>query len=336
MKIGIVNDLPLAVEMLRRALSLRPEHEVIWVASDGEQAVQLCKAQRPDLVLMDVVMPHLDGVEATQRIMKQSPCAILIVTVDVGAQARKVYEALGCGAVDAVDTPSLVRDDLAQSAAPLLSKIEMVKRLIAERQSQGDGPASTLVTTSEASARLVAIGASAGGPAALATVLRQLPASFPAAVVVIQHIDATFARGMAEWLGQQCALPVRIASEGDRAVSGTVLVAGTDQHLQLKGAERLGYTPDPAGNPYHPSIDVFFHSVVSMWRGDAIGVLLSGMGRDGARGLKAMRDKGYYTIAQDRASSAVYGMPKAAAELGAAVVIAPAELIASKLIIAFA
>ncbi|RTZ48084.1 chemotaxis response regulator protein-glutamate methylesterase [Candidimonas sp. SYP-B2681] len=336
MKIGIVNDLPLAVETLRRALALRPDHEVIWVAHDGEQAVQLCKAQRPDLVLMDVVMPHLDGGEVTRRIMKQSPCAILIVTLDVGAQARKVYEALGCGAVDAVDTSGLMREDFARGAAPLLSKIEMVKRLIAERQSQGDGTASVPVSTGKGSTRLVAIGASAGGPGALATVLRKLPANFPAAVVVIQHIDAAFAHGMAEWLGQQCSLPVRIASEGDRAVSGTVLVAGTDQHLRLKGAERLGYTPDPAGSPYHPSIDVFFHSVVSMWRGDAVGVLLSGMGRDGASGLKAMRDKGYYTIAQDRSSSAVYGMPKAAAEQGAAVAVVPSELIASKLIIAFA
>jgi two-component system chemotaxis response regulator CheB/two-component system response regulator WspF len=336
MKIGIVNDSPPAIETLRRALALRPELEVIWVARDGEQAVQLCKAQRPDLVLMDVVMPQLDGGDVTRRIMKQSPCAILIVTADVGARAGKVYEALGCGAVDAVDTSGLMRDDFAQGAAPLLSKIEMLKRLIAERQGQGNVPASTPVATSEASARLVAIGASAGGPAALATVLRQLPATFPAAVVVIQHIDATFAPGMAEWLGQQCALPVRIAHEGDRPASGTVLVAGTDQHLRLKGAKRLGYTSDPAENLYRPSIDVFFNSVVSMWQGDAIGVLLSGMGRDGASGLKAMRDKGYYTIAQDRSSSAVYGMPKAAAEQAAAVAIAPAELIASKLIIAFA
>ncbi|MEN3366449.1 MAG: two-component system, chemotaxis family, response regulator WspF [Burkholderiales bacterium] len=335
MKIGIVNDLSLAVEMLRRALSLRPEHEVTWVASDGEQAVRLCRMQRPDLVLMDLVMPNMDGVEATRLIMKQSPCAILIVTVDVGAQARKVYEALGCGAVDAVDTPGLVRGDFAQGAAPLLSKIEMVGRLIGERQGLSVGAASAPAATSGASGRLVAIGASAGGPAALATVLRRLPASFPAAVVVIQHIDATFARGLAEWLSQQCAMPVRLASEGDRPVSGTVLVAGTDQHLRLKGADRLGYTLDPADDPYHPSIDVFFHSVVSMWRGDAIGVLLTGMGRDGALGLKAMRDKGYYTIAQDRASSAVYGMPKAAAELDAAVAIVPAELIASKLIRTF-
>jgi two-component system chemotaxis response regulator CheB/two-component system response regulator WspF len=336
MKIGIVNDLPLAVEMLRRALSLRPEHEVIWVANDGERAVQLCAAQRPDLVLMDVVMPNVDGVEATRRIMKQSPCAILIVTIDVGAQARKVYEALGCGALDAVDTPGLMAGDLEQAAAPLLLKIDMVKRRLAGRHGRSGEAVAAPATTDRDSARLVAIGASAGGPAALATVLRRLPASFPAAVVVVQHIDAKFAAGMAEWLDQQTPLPVRIAQEGDRAVSGTVLLAGTDKHLQLKCTQRLGYTSDPADNPYHPSIDVFFDSVVDMWPGDAVGVLLSGMGHDGARGLKAMRDKGYHTIAQDRGSSAVYGMPKAAAELRAAVAIAPVELIASKLITAFA
>jgi chemotaxis response regulator CheB len=336
LKIGIVNDLPLAVEVLRRALSLRAEHEVIWIAGDGQQAVRLCQTHRPELVLMDLVMPNLDGVEATRRIMKQTPCAILIVTVDVGAQARKVYEALGCGALDAVDTPGLMGDDFVRGAAPLLAKIDMVERLIAERQCEDDGIASVPTAAGMASDRLVAIGASAGGPAALATVLRGLPAGFPAALVIVQHIDAVFAPGMADWLGQQCALPVRVAREGDRPVAGTVLIAGTNQHLRFNDAQRLGYMPDSAGNPYHPSIDVFFHSIVSMWRGDAIGVLLTGMGRDGARGLKSMRDKGYYTIAQDRASSAVYGMPKAAAELGAAVAIAPAELISFRLISKFA
>jgi two-component system chemotaxis response regulator CheB/two-component system response regulator WspF len=335
MKIGIVNDSPLAVEMLRRALSLRPEHGVIWVADDGEQAVRLCEAQRPDLVLMDMVMPNVDGVEATRRIMKQSPCAILIVTVDVGAQARKVYEALGCGAVDAVDAPGLNSDNFAEAAAPLLSKVDLVTRVLAEQRGRGHGVATPLKTSGEPG-RLVAIGASAGGPAALAMVLRRLPASFPAAVVVVQHIDAKFTHGMADWLDQECALPVRIAREGDPAISGTVLLAGTTEHLVLKGAKRLGYVSGPADSPYRPSIDVLFHSVVNMWQGEAIGVLLSGMGHDGARGLKAMRDKGHYTIAQDRSSSAVYGMPKAAAELDAAVAIAPAELIASKLIIAFA
>jgi chemotaxis response regulator CheB len=183
--------------------------------------------------------------------------------------------------------------------------------------------------------RLVAIGASAGGPAALSTVLSGLPEDFPAAVVIVQHVDERFAQGMAEWLSRQCALSVRVAKEGDRPTAGTVLLAGTNDHLTFKTAGRIGYTPEPREQPYRPSVDTFFASIDALWPGEAIGVLLTGMGRDGAIGLKALRDKGCYTIAQDQATSTVYGMPKAAASLGAAVDILPLEHIAPRLVEAF-
>lgn len=179
---------------------------------------------------------------------------------------------------------------------------------------------------------LVAIGASAGGPAALAAVLRSLPKDFPAAVVIVQHVDARFAQGMAEWLSQHSSLPVRVVSEGDRVTAGTILLAGTDDHLTLTGVDRLGYTSEPRRCSYRPSIDVFFQSVSQHWLGDAIGVLLTGMGKDGAVGLKVLRNKGHHTIAQDQASSAVYGMPKAAATLDAAMDILPIERIAARLV----
>jgi two-component system chemotaxis response regulator CheB/two-component system response regulator WspF len=137
---------------------------------------------------------------------------------------------------------------------------------------------------------------------------------------------------MAEWLNQVSALPVRVAREGDRAAPMTVLLASTRDHLTLKGADRLGYTAEPSENVYRPSVDVFFQSVCRLWRGDAVGVLLTGMGRDGAIGLKALRDHGYHTIAQDEATCAVYGMPKAAAALNAAVEIVPGPRIAAKLL----
>jgi two-component system, chemotaxis family, response regulator WspF len=179
---------------------------------------------------------------------------------------------------------------------------------------------------------LVAIGASAGGPSALAVVLKGLPEDFSAAIVIIQHVDVQFAQGMAEWLSQHSALPVRVAAEDDRPVRGTVLIAGTQDHLQMKAADRLGYTRDPLDYVYRPSVDVFFESVNRHWRGGAIGVLLTGMGRDGANGLKVLRDKGHHTIAQDEASSVVYGMPKAAARLAAAVDILPMADIAPRLL----
>lgn len=179
---------------------------------------------------------------------------------------------------------------------------------------------------------LVAIGASAGGPAAVATVLSGLPKEFPGAVVVIQHVDAHMAQGMAEWLANQSPLPVRIAAEGDRPVLGSVLIAATSDHLVLKSAERLGYSPEPRDYVYRPSVDAFFQSASRLWRGDVVGVLLTGMGRDGALGLKALRDQGRHTIAQDEESSAVYGMPKAAARINAAVDILPLARIAPRLV----
>jgi chemotaxis response regulator CheB len=180
--------------------------------------------------------------------------------------------------------------------------------------------------------KLVAIGASAGGPAALATVLGALPADFPAAVIVVQHVDAHMAPGMADWLQQQSSLPVRVAAEGDRPVVGSVLLAATNDHLILKSSERLGYSMEPRDYVYRPSVDAFFQSVSRLWRDDAIGVLLTGMGRDGALGLKALRDQGRHTITQDEASSVVYGMPKAAAKIDAAVDILPLNRIAGRLI----
>jgi len=335
MKIAIVNDLPIAVEALRRALALAPEHEVVWVAGTGRDAVTLCARQPPDLVLMDLIMPEMDGVEATRRIMAESPCTILLVTASVDANRARVFEAMGHGALDVVDTPVLGAGDLSGAAAPLLAKIAVISRLIGGKD-LSNGNASRVAAGSSARRRLVAIGASAGGPAALATVLRALPRKFPAAIVIVQHVDEQFVAGMAEWLGQHSALPVAVAREGDPPRPGAVLLAGTGDHLTFKTAGRLGYTPEPTDYVYRPSVDVFFHSMCRLWPGDAVGVLLTGMGRDGALGLKALRRQGHLTIAQDRATSAVYGMPKAAAALEAAVDILPLDRIAPRLVDAFA
>ena len=335
MKIGIVNDLPIALEAMRRVLALRPDHAVIWAARDGAQAVALCEREPPDLVLMDLIMPGTDGVEATRQIMAATPCAILVVTASVGANAARVFEAMGYGAIDAVDTPVLSRGDLQESAALFLRKIDTVARLVATRRfiPSADTFNDTWIITRRE--RLVAIGASAGGPAALTAVLSGLPKGFPAAVVIIQHVDARFAQGMADWLSRDSALPVRVAKEGDHPTAGTVLLAGTNDHLRFISAERIGYTSEPREQAYRPSVDVFFASVGAHWAGEAVGVLLTGMGRDGAQGLKTLRDKGHYTIAQDQATSTVYGMPKAAASLGAAVDILPLERIAPRLVDTF-
>jgi len=332
MKIGIANDLALAVEALRRALARRPEHVIAWTAADGKEAVARCASDPPDLVLMDLLMPRMDGVEATRLIMAHSPCAVLVVTASVGTNASLVFEAMGHGAIDAVDLPTLGFDGDGESVAALLGKVDLVGRLIRKHAAPRVRKPRPRRPNAE---RLLAIGASAGGPAAVAQLLGDLPADFPAAIVVVQHIDEKFAKSMADWLGRYSKCPVRLARPGEHPITGTVLLAGTNEHLVLAADNRLDYTCEPIEHSYRPSVDVFFDSINKTWPGQAVGVLLTGMGRDGAAGLKAMRLKGHHTIAQDQASSTVYGMPKAAAELGAAIDILPLRHIAPRLQVLF-
>lgn len=332
MKIAIVNDMPMAIEALRRALAFEPAHQVIWVAANGADAVQRSIEQTPDLILMDLIMPVMDGVEATRRIMAETPCAI--VTVDREQNMRRVFEAMGHGALDVVDTPAIGGPNPREAAAPLLRKILNIDWLMGQRVGR-----ERVVTTSRSEVsrrdRLVAIGSSAGGPAALEILLKGLPENFPAAIVLVQHVDQVFAAGMAEWLCSASGMPVRLAKEGETPQVGVVLLAGTNHHIRLLKDGTLAYTAEPVNEVYRPSIDVFFESVTRYWTGEAVGVLLTGMGRDGAQGLKAMRERGFLTIAQDQASSAVYGMPKAAAAIDAAVEIRPLHTIAPRLMEVF-
>ena len=330
MRIGIVNDVPAETEALVRAIGFQVKHQVVWVATSGAEAIARCAQETPDVVLMALLASAMDGVETTRRIMSRTPCAILM-TVSGPANAERVFEAMGCGALDAIDAPTSGDGDVRVRAEPLLAKLAMISRLIGARDVSAT--VVTGVTESPAADRrsLVAIGASAGGPAAVAAVLGALPRDFPASVVVIQHVEARFAAGMASWLHGQSALPVHLAVDGERLIAGHVLLAGTGDHLELKSGDRIRYTPEPRDYSYRPSVDVFFHSVAQLWRGKAVGVLLTGMGKDGAEGLRALRRTGYYTIAQDEASCAVYGMPKAAATLNAAVEILPLDRIASRL-----
>ncbi|MCX5493295.1 chemotaxis response regulator protein-glutamate methylesterase [Kaistia dalseonensis] len=332
MRIGIVNDLPIAVEVLRRALGSVPEHQVAWIASNGREAVSACRRDLPDLVLMDITMPEMDGVEATRRIMAETPCPILLVTASIDANVPGVYEAMGFGALDAVDMPSAGPGGAASiQSGPLLAKIAMIGKL------SKDSPMAPRIRPTARPARaaagsLIAIGASAGGPAAVAALLATIPADFPAAFVLVQHVDPQFVPGLTTWLGAHSGLSIRSAEEGDHLEPGTVFVAATADHLVLKSTSELGYTAEPRDYVYRPSIDVFFESAARWWPGDVTGVLLTGMGRDGAKGLKTLRDKGHLTIAQDKGTSAVYGMPKAAAAIGAAVEILPLPSIAPRLI----
>jgi len=329
MRIGIANDSPTASEALRRALALGGDHQVAWVARTGADAVRLCRDLPPDLVLMDLSMPVLDGVEATRRIMREAPCAILVVTAAPQDNVGQVFRALGAGALDVTATPVLLGQPGGEAA--LLAKIRTIGKLIAGAPPHAVPAPAPAAASGQPVARMVAIGASTGGPIALARLLARWRPPADTAAVIVQHIDPAFAGQLARWLGEQTSVPVRAIAGGEPVEGGVVHVAASDDHLRLTPERRFVYDAHPRDEVYRPSIDVFFHSVARCWTANATGVLLTGMGRDGAAGLLAMRQAGQATIAQDEATCAVYGMPRAAAELGAAEKILPLDNIAAAL-----
>jgi len=331
LRVAIVNDLALAREVLRRLVVSVPGYSVAWMAADGAEAVRRAAEDRPDVVLMDLVMPVMDGVEATRRIMAASPCPILLVTSSVTGNFNLVYQAMGHGGLDAVNTPAIGPDGKVQDSEGLLTRLAKLQQA---RQLPAVAPGTPAQSTHSSSwagrpvPPLVALGSSTGGPEALAQILNRFPADFSAGVVIVQHIAADFAPGLAGWLQGRTRLRVSIATAGSDVKPGQVLVAATNDHLVLNRGRQLAYTPDPVDYPYRPSVDVFFESLAAKWPRPGTAVLLTGMGNDGALGLLSLRKAGWHTIAQDQASSVVYGMPRAAAEIQAACQILPLDRIA--------
>jgi chemotaxis response regulator CheB len=321
LRIAIVNDSILAQTVLAR-LVRHGGHEVLWLAPDGPTAVAQARAQPPDLILMDLVMPRIDGAATTREIMRAAPCLILVVTSSLQANLDLVYQAMSHGAQGAIETPASADAD-SPSTRAFLDKLDSVGRLV-----RGAAPAVTPHPVAReggqrSASPLVVIGASTGGPAALCTVLAAMGEAVPAPIVIIQHVAAAFAPGLAIWLAQHARFPVEVAVEGARPQVGRAVLASTDDHLVLDELGALHYTPQPIDNPYRPSVDGFLASAVAHWPGRGVAALLTGMGKDGAAAMLEATRAGWWTVAQDEATSVVYGMPRAAKELGGASVVLP-------------
>jgi two-component system response regulator WspF len=373
MRVAIVNDLAVACEALRRVVVSDPALSIAWIARDGDEAIAKAATDRPDVILMDLIMPRVNGVEATRAIMRASPCPILVVTATVTGNASLVYEALGVGALDAVNTPTLGSGGSVAGGAELLRRLHLVARMAQVRGQASSSPVASPVSsptsspissptssstaspassstsssrptlagfappsfaaknvlgTPPQSARptLVAIGASTGGPRAVADVLLSLPRDLRAAYLVVQHVSVEFVAGYAQWLAAETGRRVVLARSGDVPQVGDVLVAGEDSHLTVNRLGTLEYRDEPKEHIHKPSVDELFTSLASTAR-PGVAVLLTGMGRDGAEGLLALRRAGWHTIAQDEATSVVWGMPGAAHRLGAAVEVLPIRAI---------
>lgn len=322
MKIGIVNDIKMTVEALRLILKTNPNYEIAWIAYDGVEAVEKSAAHPPDLILMDIMMPNMGGVEATRIIMKNCPCAILIVTSTVSGNSPQIFEAMGYGALDVVKTPSLDMNRKDLGGGDLLRKIERISFLIPSLNHK-----SYPLYKRISAPPLLVIGSSTGGPKALASIISHFSKKTSFATVIIQHVDEQFAPGLAKWLSVHTSLPVQVALHGTELAPGNIFIAGKNDHLTMTEECFLNYTEEPVDNPYRPSVDVFFNSVARYWPKKSVGVLLTGMGGDGALGLKNLKEAGWYTIAQREETCVVYGMPKAAVEIGAATSILPLDRI---------
>jgi two-component system, chemotaxis family, response regulator WspF len=252
--------------------------------------------------------------------VRELGCPVLVVTSTIEGNLDRVYDALGAGALDAVASPTLGADGGVRGGEPVLRKIRTIRRL--HGPTAGPSAATPATPTPPPPTfprqRLVLLGASTGGPEAVATVLRGITPAVTGPILVVQHLDPDFVAGLAEWLAGPARRPVKAVVAGDRPEAGAVQLASSDDHMVLRPDGTLGYEEHPAENPYRPSVDVFFGSVARHWPVPGVAAILTGMGRDGAEGLLALRGAGWATFAQDEATSVVYGMPRVAREIGAA------------------
>jgi len=325
-RVLVVEDSLTVRRRLCDVLAGDPELEVAGEADDGRQAIEMCRALRPDVITLDMMLPVLSGLAATEYIMAHFATPILVVSSSTNrGELFKTYDALAAGAVDVLEKP--MGDEIeGEWEARLRSTVKMVARIRVITHPRGrlahlgrPPDSRPLPRARPTHSRVVAVGASTGGPGAVVEVLRDLPPDFPLPVLLVLHIGAPFAASLAEWLDAQTAHRVRYAVDGEllERVAGRVLMAPPERHLTVQGS-RLRLSDDPERHSCRPSVDVLFESVARSCGETAVACLLTGMGRDGAAGLLEVRRAGGLTLAQDEATSVVYGMPREAVLLGAA------------------
>lgn len=339
-RVLVVEDSAVARELLAHILSSDPEIQIVGTARDGEEAVAAVAQKRPHVITMDSTMPKLNGFEATRRIMETHPTPIVIVSASWDPkEVATTFRALEAGALAVVPRPAgLGHPDYEAGAEEFLKTVKLMSEVKVVRRWPRlmKAPTSPLISKSEplktpGEIQVVAIGASTGGPLVLQTILSRLPGDFPAPVLVVQHIAAGFVQGFADWLAHAARLPVRLAAHGDLLQPGQVYIAPDGAHMGVGNGRSLRLSRDDPEGGLRPSVSHLFRSVAQHFGPRAVGVLLSGMGQDGAEALKLMKDQGAITLVQDEESSVVHGMPGMAIQLGAATHVLSPEGIAAAL-----
>jgi len=341
-KVLVVDDSKVARMLMTHVLTADPKIQVVGSLSDGQEAYDFVQSRKPDVVVMDIHMPNLDGFEATRRIMETQPVPIIICTATANpSEIVGTFRLMEVGAVACVEKPvspaspnfEAVVANLLQTIK-LMSEVKVVRRWPRSRLGGNapKPPAPPEWQPPSSGIRLIAIGASTGGPPVLQTILASLPKDFPVPVLIVQHIARGFLSGLVDWLNQTTGWQVHIAAHGMTPLPGHAYLAPDDYHMGMTTGHRILLSHEgPIGN-LRPSVAYLFRTLAEAYGPHALGVLLTGMGRDGAEELKLMKDAGAETIAQDRESSVVHGMPGEAIAVGAATLVLPADKIADTLI----
>jgi len=334
-RVLMVEDSATTREFLAYVLAQDPALHVVGVARDGREAIEMVARLKPDVVLMDVHMPDIDGHEATRHIMEHSPRPVVLMSASSSSEdAKRALDALNAGALTLVrkpggpDHPNHAQDvRQLLDVVRLMAEVKVVRRWPRRDDGTSRVPSAPPLRPREGKLAVVAIGASTGGPQVLLHILGRLPQTVSAPILVVQHIASGFTQGLATWLDHQTLLHVQVAVSGQATQPGYVYLAPEDYHMGISRDGRIHLSEGTSADPFCPSVSHLFRSVAAAYGASAMGVLLTGMGRDGADGLLQLREAGATTVAQDEVTSTVFGMPREAIALGAAeYVLSPQEI----------
>ncbi len=339
-RVVIADDSPIALRLLSGMLEAQPDIHVVAQAHDGVEALQAVKAHDPDILCTDLHMPKMDGLELTRQVMDSCPCPILVISVSVQNDDRtNIFQLTHAGAVDIFPKPrgglSNADRQFAEDLARLVrtvARVDVFRRRTAPAPTSRSAPARPPRRTPPRRPHVIAIGASTGGVQTMEAIVQALPNGYRIPVLYIQHISEGFQPSLISWLDGRGAIKVKEINAGALPLPGHVYLAPERHHLSIDGIGHVQTPQTPPRNGHRPSIDITFESVAAYYGSTAMGVLLTGMGRDGATGLRAIRDAGGHTVAQDPAEAIVSGMPRAAVEMDAADEVLPLERIIALLL----
>ncbi len=335
-KVLVVDDSAVVRDLLKHILTSQSEIVVIGEAKDGQEAVEFVAVNKPDVITMDINMPRLNGFEATRQIMQKYPVPIVIVTASWDPNdLNKTWTAMEAGAVAAIEKPRYsTEEDYKNNAKNIVDTVRLMSQVKVVRRWPKRKVAVTEVSADRTESRLsapryeiVAIGASTGGPPVIKELLETLPENFSAPIAIVQHIARNFTAGLVEWLDRSTALKVRVAKNREILEAGTVYVAPDGLQMKVDLSSHIILTDDPPEHGLKPSVSYLFRSIAEIFGKKAVGILLTGMGKDGANELRTLKDKGAITIAQDKETSVIHGMPGEAIKIGGATHIAAPDRI---------